>query len=96
MIETALSEITKTLGEEFREQIVYIIDVSIIQDYESPDWRDVVVTIKVPIKDPNYVVNLWYRVGSDFWKKLKSIKEYDEEMKRFSENFRISMEILEI
>ncbi len=77
MIETALSEITKTLGEEFREQIVYIIDVSII-------------------KDPNYVVNLWYRVGSDFWKKLKSIKEYDEEMERFSENFRISMEILEI
>ena len=94
VLKTALSEISTILNEEWHGKIGYIIEVSIVQDYEYPDWRDTVITIKVPIKNPRYVVNLWYTVSDKVWKKVDSIKENVEEIKRIRDNTRIAFDIL--
>jgi hypothetical protein len=95
VIETFLSEITNTLNEEWHGQIGYIVEISIIQDYEYPSWRDNVIRIKVPIKDPKYVIQLRNKVSCNVWRKVELIEEDAEEIKRISDNTRISFRILE-
>lgn len=90
----ALSEISSLLDKEIGK-IGYIIEVSIVQDYEYPDWRDTVIRIKVPIKDPKYIIQLWGKISDHVWTKIGSIKENAEEIKRISDNTRISFRILE-
>ena len=95
ILETALSEITKKLDEEWHGKIGYVIEISVIQDYEFPDWRDNVIRIKVPINDPKYVLQLWDEVSDRVWDKIESIKENAEEIEKISDNTRIAFDILE-
>lgn len=95
MIKTALSEITNALDEEWHGKIGYMIEISIAQDYEYPDWRDIEIEIKVPIDDPKYVLQLWDKVSDRVWNKVASIKENAEEIERISDNTRIAFDILE-
>jgi len=94
LLTTALTEISYLLDKE-NGKIGYIVEVSVVHDYEYPDLKENVIRIKVPIKDPKYVVDLWYRVGYEVGKKIESIKEDTEEIKRISDNTRISFRILE-
>ncbi len=95
VLKTALSEISRLLNEEWHGKIEFMIEVSIVQDYEYPDWKDTVIRIKVPFKDPKYVIQLWSKVSDSVWTKIGSIKENAEEIKRISDNTRISFRILE-
>lgn len=95
VLKTALSEISTILNEECHGKIEFMVEVSIVQDYEYPDWKDTVIRIKVPFKDPKYVIQLWSKVSDRVWTKIGSIKENAEEIKRISDNTRISFRILE-
>lgn len=95
MIETALSEITRVMDEEWHGQIGYIVEISIVQDYENPNWKDTEIEIKVPIDNPEYVLQLWGKVSDRVWDKVASIKEDAEEIERISDNTRIAFDILE-
>lgn len=94
LLTMALYEITVFLDKEI-DKTGYIVEANIVQDYEYADWKDVVIIVKVLIKDPRRVVNLWYTVSENVWKKVKSIRENAEEIKKITENFRIAFEILE-
>lgn len=93
VLTTALTEISSLLDKEIGRN-GYIIEISVVQDYEYPDWRDNVITIKVPIKDPKYVIKLWSNISDKVWKKVGSIKEDAEEIKKISDNTRIAFDIL--
>ena len=95
VIETALSEITKALDEEFRGKISYVIEIYIFQDYENADWRTNVIRIKVPIKNPRYVLQLWDKISDRVWEKVASIEENAEEIEKIEDNTRIAFDILE-
>ncbi len=95
VLKTASSEISTILNEEWHGKIEYMIEVSIIQDYENPDRKDTVIRIKVPFKDPKYIIQLWGKVSDKVWSKIGSIKENAEEIKRISDNTRISFRIIE-
>lgn len=95
VLKTALSEISTILNEEWHGKIEFMIEVSIVQDYEYSDWKDTVIRIKVPFKDPKYVIQLWSKVSDRVWTKIGSIKENAEEIKRIIDNTRISFRILE-
>ncbi len=95
VIKTALSEITDILNEEWHGQIDYIVEISIIQDYEYPNWKDMEIEIKVPIDNPKYVLQLWGNVSDRVWDKVASIKGDAEEIKRISDNTRIAFDVLE-
>lgn len=95
VIETALSEITKVLDEEFLGKIGYLIEIYIFQDYENPDWRTNVIRIKVPINNPRYVLQLWDKVSDRVWDKIFSIEENAEEIEKVEDNTRIALDILE-
>ncbi len=95
VIKTALSEITDILNEEWHGQIDYIVEISIVQDYEYPNWKDMEIEIKVPIDNPKYVLQLWGNVSDRVWDKVASIKEDAEEIKRISDNTRIAFDVLE-
>ena len=95
LLTTALYEISDFLDKEIGET-GYIIEVSIVQDYEYPDWRDNVIRVKVPIRDnPKYILQLWDNVSDRVWNKVASIKENAEEIERISDNTRIAFDILE-
>ena len=91
---TALTEISSLLDKEIGG-IGYIIEVSVVQDYEYPDWRDNVITVKVPISDdPKYIIKLWKKVSRKVWEKVELIREDAEEIKRIRDNTRIAFDIL--
>lgn len=95
LLSTALNEIIDFLDKEIGG-IGYIIEVSMVQDCEYPDWIDNVIRVKVPIKDkPKYVLQLWDDVSDRVWDKISSITENAEEIERISNNTRISFRILE-
>lgn len=93
VLTTALTEISFLLDKEIGRN-GYIIEVCIVQDYEYPDWRDNVIAIKVPIKDPKRIIKLWNKVSDNVWKKVGSIKENAEEIKKISDNTRIAFDML--
>lgn len=94
ILTVALSEISNYLDKEIGK-MGYIIEVSIVEDYEYPDWRDNVITIKVPIKDdPKYIIRLWSTTSDRVWEKIRSIKERAEEIDKISKNTRIAFDIL--
>lgn len=95
VIKTVLSEITEILNEEWHGQIGYIIEISIAQDYENPNWKDTEIEIKVPIDNPEYVLQLWGRVSDRVWDKVALIKEDAKEIERISDNARIAFDVLE-
>jgi hypothetical protein len=72
VIKTALSEITDTLSDEFRGKISYIIDISV------DEWTDTVIEVKIPIDDPEYIIQLWKKVDERVRKRIRSISEDDE------------------
>jgi hypothetical protein len=88
ILTTVLTEISSLLDKEIGRN-GYIIEISAIHDYEYNDWRDNVIRIKVPIKDPKYVDQLWKIVNDNVWKKVGLIKEDAEEIKKISDNTRI-------
>jgi hypothetical protein len=71
-VEIALSEIVRALDEEFGGKISYIIELSI------DEWKDTVIEVKVPIDDPEYVIQLWKKVDTRARKKLRSISTDEE------------------
>lgn len=94
ILTVALSEISNYMDKEIGK-IGYIIEVSIVQDYEYPDWRDNVITVKVPIKDdPEYIIRLWSTISDRVWRKIRSIKERKAEIEKISKNTRIAFDIL--
>lgn len=95
MIETALSEITKTLDEEFHGQIGYMINIGVARDYENPDWKVTEIEIKVPIDNPKYVLRLWDKVSDRAWDKVRMIEENIEEIEKIEDNTMITFDILE-
>lgn len=95
VIETALSEITKSLDEEFRGQIGYIIELYVSRDYEIPEWINNVIRIKVPIDNPKYILQLWDKVSDRVWDKVASIEENAEEIEKVEDNTRIAFRVLE-
>ncbi len=95
MIKTALSEIIDALNEEWKGQIGYIIEISIVRDYELPEWKDIEIDIKVPIDNPKYVLRLWDDISDRVWEKVASIKEDAEEIEKISDNTMIAFDILE-
>lgn len=95
LLSIALIEIVDFLDKEIG-RIGYIIEVSMVQDCEYPDWIDNVIRVKIPIKDnPKYVLQLWDDVSDRVWDKISSITENAEEIERISDNTRISFRILE-
>jgi hypothetical protein len=95
VIKTALSEIADILDKEFHGQIGYIIEIYIFQDFEFPDWRNNVIRIKVPIKNPKYILRLWDKISDRVWDKVTSIEENAEEIEKVEGNTRIAIDILE-
>lgn len=95
MIETALSEITKTLDEEFHGQIGYMINIGVARDYENPAWKVTEIEIKVPIDNPKYVLRLWDKVSDRAWDKVRRIEENIEEIEKIEDNTMITFDILE-
>lgn len=94
ILKTALSEISTILNEEIGK-IGYIIEVNIEEDYEFPQWKDTVITIKVPIKDYKYIIQLWKIIEERVRKKIESISADIEEINKISYHLDISIEILE-
>jgi hypothetical protein len=93
VLTTALTEISSLLDKEIGKN-GYIIEIGVVQDYEYPDWRDNVITIKVPIKDPKHIIKLWSVVSNKVWEKVGSIKEDAGEIKKISDSTRIAFDIL--
>lgn len=94
ILKTALSEISTILNEEIGK-IGYIIEVNIEIDYEFPQWVDTVITIKVPIEDPKYIIQLWKLIEERIRKKIKSIRADPEEINKISYHLDTTVEILE-
>lgn len=94
VLKTALSEISAILNEEIAK-IDYIIEVSIEKDYEFPQWKDTVITIKTPIKDSKYIIKLWKVIEERVRKKINSINADIEEINKISYHLDIAIEILE-
>lgn len=68
---------------------------NIEEDYEFIQWRDTVITIKIPIKDAKYIIQLWKGLSENIRKKIKSIDADIEEIKKINHNLSIFIEILE-
>ncbi len=94
ILKPALSEISTILNEEIGK-IGYIIEVNIEVDYEFPQWVDTVITIKVPIEDPKYIIQLWKLIEERIRKKIKSIRADPEEINKISYHLDTAVEILE-
>lgn len=88
VIKTALSEITDALSDEFHDKIGYIIEISI------DEWTDTVIEVKVPIDDPEYVIQLWKKVDERVRKKIRSI-DTDEELNNIISHLDTVFRILE-
>ncbi len=94
VLDTAIYEISNILNRE-NDKMKYIIEVNIEEDYEFIQWRDTVITIKIPIKDTKYIIQLWKVLSENVRKKIKSIDADIEEIKKISHNLSIFIEILE-
>lgn len=94
VLKTTLFEISTILNEEIGK-IGYIIEVSIEEDYEFPQWRDTVITIKIPIKDPKYIIQLWKTIEEKVRKKIELISANIEEINKINRHLDITIEILE-
>lgn len=95
VIETALSEITDILSEEFQGKIGYVINLNVAKDYEDPEWKVNEIEIKVPIANPRYVLQLWDDVSDRVWDKVGRIEENTEEIEKIEDNTMITFDILE-
>lgn len=89
ILKTALSEISTALNDEWLRKIGYIIEVSI------DEWKDTVIEVKVPIEDPEYVIQLWKRIDERVRKKIRSINADIEEINNILYRLDTSFEILE-
>lgn len=94
VLKTALSEISTILKEEIGK-IDFLIEVNIEKDYEFPQWKDTVITIKVPIKDTKYIIQLWKIIEEKVRKKIELINADIEEINKISYHLDITIEILE-
>lgn len=89
---TALSEISFLLDREM-DKLNYQIKVKIEEDLEIPEWKETLISIKVPKRSPKDLIRLWKIVEERVRKKIESIKkENEEEINNINENLVIVIE----
>src|SRR3990170_5537118 len=89
---TALSEISFLLDREM-DKLNYQIKVKIAEDLEIPEWKETLISIKVPKRSPKDLIRLWKIVEERVRKKIESIKkENEEEINKINENLVIVIE----
>lgn len=94
ILKTVLSEVSIILNEEIGK-IGYIIEVEIEPDYEFPQWIDNVITIKVPIEDPKYIIQLWKLIEEGIRKKIKLVDADQEEINKINYHLDTVVDILD-
>ncbi len=89
---TALSEISFLMDKEM-DKLNYQIQVKIEEDLEIPEWKETLILIKVPKRNPEDLIRLWKIVEERVRKKIESIKkENEEEINKINENLVIVIE----
>lgn len=78
VLTTALSEISFLLDKEM-DKLNYQIKVKIEEDLEIPDWKETLISIKIPKRNPKDLIRLWKVVEKRVREKIESIKEENEE-----------------
>ncbi|CAG1005978.1 hypothetical protein METP3_03766 [Methanosarcinales archaeon] len=92
---TALSEISFLLDKEM-DKLNYQIKVKIEEDLEIPEWKETLISIKVPKRNPEDLIRLWKLVEERVRKRIESIKkENEEEINKINENLAIFIEELD-
>jgi len=92
VLTTTLSEISFLLDKEM-DKLNYQIKVKIEEDLEIPDWKETLISIKVPKRSPQDLIRLWKIVEERVRKKIESIKkENEEEINKINENLVIVIE----
>lgn len=95
VLTTALSEISFLLDKEM-DKLNYQIKVKIEEDLEIPEWKETLISIKVPKRNPEDLIRLWKLVEERVRKKIESIKnENEEEINKINENLAIFIEELD-
>jgi hypothetical protein len=95
VLTTALSEISLLLDKEMYK-LNYQIKVKIEEDLEIPEWKETLISIKVPKRNPEDLVRLWKVVEERIRKKIESVKkENEEEINKINENLAIFIEELD-
>lgn len=88
----ALSEISFLLDKEM-DKLNYQIQVKIEEDFEIPEWKETLILIRVPKRNPEDLIRLWKVVEERVRKKIDSIKkENEEEINKINENLVIVIE----
>jgi len=75
------------------DKLNYQIKVKIAEDLEIPEWKETLISIKVPKRSPKDLIRLWKIVEERVRKKIESIKkENEEEINKINENLVIVIE----
>lgn len=91
----ALSEISFLLDKEM-DKLNYQIKVKIEEDLEIPDWKETLISIKIPKRNPKDLIRLWKVVEKRVREKIESIKEEnEEEINKINDNLVIVIDELE-
>jgi hypothetical protein len=90
VLTTALSEISFLLNKE-----IYQIKVKVEEDLEIPEWKETLILIRVPKRNPKDLIRLWKVVEERVRKKIDSIREENEEITKINENLAIFIEELD-
>lgn len=92
VLTTALSEISFLLDKEM-DKLNYQIKVKIEEDFEIPEWKVTLISIKVPERNPEDLIRLWKVIEERVGKKIESIKkENEDEINKINENLVIVIE----
>lgn len=92
VLTTALSEISFLLDKGM-DKLNYQIKVKIEEDFEIPEWKETLISIKVPERNPKDLIRLWKLIEERVRKKIESIKkENEEEITKINENIVIVIE----
>lgn len=95
VLTTALSEISFLLDKEM-DKLNYQIKVKIEEDLEIPDWKETLISIKIPKRNPKDLIRLWKVVEKRVREKIESIKEEnEEEITKINDNLVIVIDELE-
>lgn len=95
VLTTALSEISFLLDKE-TDKLNYQIKVKIEEDLEIPDWKETLISIKIPKRNPKDLIRLWKVVEKRVREKIELIKEEnEEEINKINDNLVIVIDELE-
>lgn len=92
MLKGAFLEIGSVLDIQ---DFTYLINVEVKEDIEIPEWKEIVLSVKVPKTNPDKFFQLWEMVERNVRNKIDLIEVDDESIKEKYEHFVIILDEFE-